>query len=102
MLRDTGTSATPVTTGEAVRRPGNALTAAMVLDWMKRAQPNARLIYGWGAPWQTCAPTDVRNMVSRLQDAGLATSHFVKARGDQPAHHLLQRTKRPYLRGMKL
>lgn len=110
MLHDsaeTGAPAEPVAGGGAARpdagcAPGAMPVPARIREWAKLAQPNARLIYGRGAPWMHCARSEVLGLVRALQAKGLVTSHFVRGREGQDSHHLLQRTDRPWLKGMTL
>ena len=72
-----------------------------IRDWVRRSQPNARLVYGHGPMAQNAAPTTCE-LVMELYRGGWLTPHFIRGRDGTPDRHIVQRTQRPFLRGMKL
>jgi hypothetical protein len=97
------TAAPAETPANRSAHPGAILPGAQQLrEWVRAAQPNARLVYAHGVQWEHSSRSDVRDQVLKLQKLGLATSHFVRGRLGEPDRHLLQRSQRPYLKGMQL
>jgi hypothetical protein len=77
-------------------------TCQQLREWTRAAQPNARLPYASGIHWQISVPPEQQFLVLRLQGLGLVTSHFVRGPVRGGEHYVLQRTQRPYVKGMQL
>ncbi|MEO5605579.1 MAG: hypothetical protein ABIR02_08205 [Novosphingobium sp.] len=100
-------SYTTDTTRQAQAAGGNsgAFTPPQIvqlLDWVRAAQPNARLIYAQGVILRDCCRPALREKVAALGEAGYLTSHFVRGRGGDPSIHIVMRTQRVYLKGATL
>ncbi len=79
---------------------GPPMTAARLRDWVKIAQPNARMIYGYGGVVTHACTAAVAAQVRTLAALGYATSHRTKIEGR--VVQLVMRTKKPYLKGAPL
>lgn len=82
------------------------MTCAKLIEWVKLAQPNARLTYGEGSILAYACTPMVADKVMELSTAqggkGMLTPHFVRGRNGEPSRYIVQRTQRPYLKGMEL
>lgn len=79
-------------------------TIAELTRWVAEARPGARLIYGRGFSAVAAAGHQMRDKVQALHALGLVTPHVTRDRsGDGPSLvYLVQRTRKPFVRGMKL
>lgn len=68
-----------------------------VRDWVRDAQPGARLIYSVGYALKQWCPNDLRELVGSLNDKGFVTAHFTRVGAE--GVYLIQRTSRPVKRG---
>jgi hypothetical protein len=80
----------------------SAMTCVRLRVWVKLAQPNARLTYGEGNLLRHACIPQVADLVMALAAKGLLTPHFVRGREGEPSRYIVQRTQRPYIRGMEL
>lgn len=80
----------------------STMTCSRLREWVKIAQPGARLTYGEGNLLaQACAP-DVKQLVMVLAGKDWLTPHFVRGRNGEPSRYIVQRSQRAYLKGMPL
>ena len=80
----------------------STMTCARLREWVKLAQPNARLTYGEGSVLKNACIPQVAELVMSLAEKGLLTPHFVRGRDGEVSRYIVQRTQRPYIRGMDL
>ncbi len=79
---------------------GPPMTAARLRDWARIAQPNARMIYGYGGVVAHACSVAVAEQVRTLTALGYVTSHRTKV--DGRVVQLVQRTGKPCLKGAAL
>ena len=83
------------------------ITAARLREWVRAAQPGARLIYARGAASRISCGPQVADEVQRLGPGGadscgavrtgleLVTAHFSRDPVTREGQYLVQRTRRP-------
>lgn len=69
-------------------------------QWVRTAQPNARLIYGHGSNASQCCGAKLRELVWELSEKGYVTPHGTKLGGAKV--QIVMRTHRPVLKGATL
>ena len=72
--------------------PGQALTAARLIEWVAGAQRGARLTWATGVSSRHSAGERVADLVTALGAAGFVTAHFQKAGGE--GRYIVQRSER--------
>lgn len=86
--------------------PVRSLTCARLRDWVRSAQPGARLTYGQGANASLCCTAELRDLVWDLAQKGYLTPHTVRLGRDDYGRsvkvQIVQRTARPVLKGAVL
>jgi hypothetical protein len=80
----------------------STMTCGRLREWVKLAQPNARLTYAEGSLLTLACTPEVKELVASLAGKGMLTPHFVRGRGGEPSRYIVQRSQRPYLKGMEL
>lgn len=83
-------------------RPFRSPTLAELREWVRQAQPNARLAYARGTPLADHCRFELRDKVMELADRQWLTPHFVRGRGGEPDLHIVQRTHRKFVKGTEL
>lgn len=78
------------------------LTVGDLHEWVAGAKPNARLTYARGSHVREGCSELVRRAVFDLYEKGWLTPHRIAASEGGAPHHIVQRTARPFLKGMKL
>lgn len=92
-------SAPPENTSSSAAR---TVTVGDLHDWVAAAKPNARLPYARGSHVREGCSELVRREVMALYEKGWLTPHRVPGQDGAMPHHIVQRTARPFLKGMKL
>lgn len=84
---------------------GSRCTVDRLRQWVRAAQPNARLTYGHGPNASSCCSAELRDYVMELSRAGYVTPHRLNLKGEggevEPVQ-IVQRTHRPVLQGAEL
>lgn len=77
-------------------------TCGRLREWVKIAQPGARLTYAQGVPLANVCRSELRELVWELHQKGYLTPHCVKGTGGEASIHIVQRTHRQWLKGAAL
>ncbi len=77
-------------------------TVDRLREWVKIAQPNARMTYAEGDILAQSARADLIAKARELAEKGFLTTHFIRGRKGAPSLHIVQRTKREWKKGMAL
>ncbi len=79
------------------------LTCSRLREWVKIAQPNARLTYAQGsASVSQCCRPELRDLAWELAEKGYLSPHFIRGKGGEPNRHIVQRSHRKYVKGVEL
>lgn len=74
----------------------------MLHQWVRNAQPNAKLVYGQGAIALQCVAPVLRERVMELAEHGWLSPHFIRGKNGAPDRQIVMRSQRPFLKGSHL